>query len=72
MSKSKNNVVIRTEYCKGCGLCVAYCKKEVLKPSENLNKLGYYYIEPAEGVECTGCMVCTLVCPDLAIEVYGG
>lgn len=70
MSKTKNKVVVRTEYCKGCGLCAAVCKKGVLQTSENLNKQGYYYMEPAEGAECTGCMSCTLVCPDLAIEVY--
>ncbi len=72
MSKTKNKVVVRTEYCKSCGLCVQFCKKGALQTSEKLNKNGYYYIEPAEGAECTGCMVCTLICPDLALEVYSG
>jgi 2-oxoglutarate ferredoxin oxidoreductase subunit delta len=70
MSKTGNSVVVRTEYCKGCTLCVEFCKKGVLRVSEKLNRQGYYYIEPVEGAECTGCMVCTLVCPDLALEVY--
>jgi 2-oxoglutarate ferredoxin oxidoreductase subunit delta len=70
MSKAKNKVVVRTESCKSCGLCVAFCKKGVLQISEKLNKMGYYYIEPVEGAECSGCMSCTLICPDLALEVY--
>ena len=72
MSKAKNKVVVKTESCKGCGLCVTFCKKEVLKVSEKLNLAGYYYVEPAEGAECTACMSCVLVCPDLALEVYSG
>ncbi|MCP4137863.1 MAG: ferredoxin family protein [bacterium] len=68
--KRKNKVVVKTDYCKGCHLCVAFCKKEVLKVSENLNKMGYHYVEPREDVDCTGCMVCAMICPDVVIEVY--
>ena len=72
MSKTKNNIVIRTEVCKSCGLCVEFCKKDALRTSENLNKNGYYYVEPVEGAECIGCIQCVAICPDLAIEVYSG
>ena len=72
MTKTKNKykVVVRDEYCKGCALCVEYCKKDVLQSSENLNKMGYHYAEPLNQEECVGCMVCALVCPDVVIEVY--
>lgn len=66
----KHRVVIRSEYCKGCGLCIEFCKKKVLVESTDLNKAGYHYAEPARPEECTGCMVCTMVCPDVVIEVY--
>ncbi len=72
MIKTKNKVIVRADSCKGCGLCVEFCKKNVLRISDKLNKMGYYHIEPDADAECTGCMSCTLVCPDLALEVYSG
>lgn len=68
--KRKYKVVVKEDYCKGCNLCVEFCKPEVLKVSENLNQMGYNYAEVDEGKECNGCMICTLVCPDLVLEVY--
>ena len=70
MSKKKYNVVVKNEFCKGCDLCIEYCKKDILTSSEKINLKGYHYAEPVKDKECIGCMVCTLVCPDLAIEVY--
>jgi len=70
MAKKKYEVVVKTERCKGCALCVEFCKGDVLVSSESLNGLGYHFAEPVEKKECIGCMVCTLICPDLAIEVY--
>lgn len=70
MTKKKNRVVIKNDMCKGCSLCIHYCKKEVLRFSENFNKQGYHYAEPLADKECIGCMVCSLVCPEVAIEVY--
>ncbi len=72
MAKNKKiyQVVVNQETCKGCELCVEFCKPDVLRTSENLNKMGYNYAEPVAGEECNGCMICTLVCPDLVLEVY--
>ncbi|NQU62740.1 MAG: 4Fe-4S dicluster domain-containing protein [SAR324 cluster bacterium] len=69
-NKKKHQVVVRTEACKGCDLCVEFCKPEVLRTSESLNKMGYNYAEVVADKECNGCMICTLVCPDLVLEVY--
>jgi 2-oxoglutarate ferredoxin oxidoreductase subunit delta len=63
-------VKLNSELCKGCGLCVEFCKSEKLVFSEKLNKMGYLYAEPFEDKKCTGCMICTSICPDLVIEVY--
>lgn len=66
----KHTVVIETEMCKGCSLCIAFCPKKVLNESEHLNKAGYHYAEPVDLDQCTGCLICTLVCPEVIIEVY--
>lgn len=66
----KGRVVVKKEMCKGCMLCVEYCKRNVLRVSECFNKMGYHPAEADENAECTACMVCTLVCPEVAIEVY--
>ncbi|HPX55194.1 MAG TPA: 4Fe-4S dicluster domain-containing protein [Syntrophales bacterium] len=69
--KKAYRVVVKQEFCKGCNLCIEYCKPRVLASSPSLNEMGYHYAEAAKPGECTGCMACTLVCPDLVIEVYG-
>lgn len=67
---SKYKIIVRQEFCKGCNLCIEYCNKKVLVESESLNKAGYHYADPACSDQCVGCMICTLVCPEVAIEVY--
>ena len=49
---------------------MAFCPKKILHPSEKLNEMGYHYAEAKEPHKCTGCLVCTLMCPEVAIEVY--
>ncbi|MCP4753265.1 MAG: 4Fe-4S dicluster domain-containing protein [Proteobacteria bacterium] len=68
--KKKFKVLVKSEYCKACNLCIAFCKENALKTSGNLNQMGYDYAEADESNPCNGCMICVLVCPDLVIEVY--
>lgn len=60
----------REDRCKGCGMCVAACPKEILEISSRINRSGY----PVAGVTnieaCTGCCLCAEMCPDLVILVY--
>ena len=62
-------IIIDTERCKGCGLCVTVCQKGCIIISKHSNKSGYFPAEPA-GSDCTGCAMCTIICPDAVIEVY--
>jgi 2-oxoglutarate ferredoxin oxidoreductase subunit delta len=62
-------IIINTERCKGCGLCVTVCPKDGIIISKQSNKSGYF---PAQknNSDCTGCALCAIICPDAAIEVY--
>lgn len=62
-------IIINTERCKGCGLCVQVCPKGGIIISKQSNKSGYFLAQ-ANNPDCTGCAVCAIICPDAAIEVY--
>jgi len=70
MAKLKGSVVINTERCKGCELCVAACPSEVLKLAKEVNSKGYNFARVNNSDECTGCANCGYVCPDGCITVY--
>lgn len=53
--------------CKGCGLCVEYCPRDVLKMSEAFNRRGYHPPFVAEPTACVSCHYCEEVCPEFAI-----
>jgi 2-oxoglutarate ferredoxin oxidoreductase subunit delta len=67
--KMAGKIIIDTERCKGCGLCVTVCQKGCIIISKHSNKSGYFPAEPA-GSDCTGCAMCAIICPDAVIEVY--
>ncbi len=69
MPRTRGHVVIKTEYCKGCDLCVEECPQDCLQMSRNINQHGYHYAILIEDT-CTGCINCALVCPEAIISVY--
>lgn len=65
----QGRVYLIPERCKGCGICVELCPREVLEVSEQTNAKGYHLPEIVMGKEkaCVHCEFCTLVCPEFAI-----
>ena len=64
-----NKVIINTERCKGCGLCVTVCPKSCIAISSRSNKKGYFPAEIVSG-DCSACAMCAIVCSETIIEVY--
>ncbi|MCM2324337.1 MAG: 4Fe-4S dicluster domain-containing protein [Oligoflexia bacterium] len=56
-------VEIKSNQCKGCGLCIDSCKPGVLSLSKAFNLLGYQYAEYKQS-GCTGCEACYYACPE--------
>lgn len=50
-------------WCKGCGLCIAFCPRNVFVAGADGHPLALY------PERCTACMWCTEHCPDFAIKV---
>lgn len=61
---NKNSLLINTDWCKGCGICVEFCPKNVL-----VLKKGKVIKERIE--DCIYCGQCELRCPDNAIFLGG-
>ncbi len=51
------------DWCKACGLCVAFCPREVYGRDE----LGRPQV--VNGEACIGCRFCEYHCPDFAITI---
>ena len=56
-------VIVNEDECKGCGLCIDICPKDVLIEQSYLNRMGYH---PAgySGEGCIGCGHCFYACPE--------
>ncbi len=70
MAKIKGTIVVDTQRCKGCGVCVTACPLNILEMSMEVNGKGYPYAQMAEPDRCTGCASCGVICPDSCITVF--
>lgn len=64
-------VSFREDRCKGCGLCIDVCPKDIISFSDKLNLKGYHPATVTEDKmeKCIGCAACGRMCPDCVITV---
>jgi len=60
---------IDIDRCKGCGLCISVCPKNVLEISRQINMKGYFPVCQARPEDCIFCTACCIMCPDVAITI---
>ena len=63
IDRDRIEVKIRQEWCKGCGICAAFCPKKVLAVGAD----GKAHVVNEEA--CVNCGFCQPHCPDFAIVV---
>jgi 2-oxoglutarate ferredoxin oxidoreductase subunit delta len=66
----KSLVIVDSERCKGCELCIVVCPEGNLELSNTLNRNGYHPVlfnYHGKRGDCTACGICYWVCPDFAI-----
>ena len=61
--------MIDQERCKGCGLCVEVCPKNVLEIADEVSVKGYFPAYQARPEDCIHCAICCTMCPDVAITI---
>ncbi len=64
-------ITIDSNLCKGCGLCIDACPKEIIVIGDSSNDQGYFTAVNSNNPDkCTGCALCAEICPDIAIKVF--
>ena len=67
--EGKFKVTIIPERCKECYICIDFCPKKILKRGDLRNSRGFRPPVVTNNLECIGCRLCELLCPDFAIFV---
>lgn len=62
-AKRRGHVRVFGKWCKGCGLCIAFCPKQVFEEDHD------HHPVVTHPENCIGCEWCEIHCPDFAISV---
>ncbi|MBN1596650.1 4Fe-4S dicluster domain-containing protein [candidate division FCPU426 bacterium] len=71
MTQKKKKYILRIDpkRCKACELCIDACPKKIMILSDTINELGFRVAACMDETQCSGCLACAQVCPDVAIEI---
>ena len=72
MAKIKGAIVVDTERCKGCNLCVVAWPRDVIALNKEVNIKSYNYDWQVKEDNCKGGSSCGTVWSDGRISVYKG
>ena len=61
--KQTSTVIINQDWCKKCGICIAFCPEKVLESDE----FGRVVVSKPD--QCLACKICERLCPDFAINI---
>jgi len=61
--KETVEITINHKWCKGCGICIAFCPRNVFATDPQGHP------EIIDKDKCIKCMLCVERCPDFAMEV---
>jgi len=61
--KRVERIDINPGWCKGCGICIEFCPKDVIDFDEN------GHAHPFRPERCIACELCERLCPDLAVKL---
>ncbi|SMC26064.1 2-oxoglutarate ferredoxin oxidoreductase subunit delta [Desulfacinum hydrothermale DSM 13146] len=62
-AKKDYDIAIFMGWCKGCGICAAFCPRQCIEMDEDGSPV------VTQPDRCTGCGFCEIHCPDFAISV---
>ena len=66
----KGLVVFDEDRCKGCGLCVHACPKDIVAlDMGRISSKGYNPAYVTDPEACIVCTFCAMMCPDVVIQV---
>jgi len=67
--KKTTTIHVNQKWCKGCYICLEVCPKKVLAKADEVSEKGFNPVLVSRPEECTSCLQCEMLCPDLAINV---
>ncbi len=67
--KTAREIRIDDRFCKGCGLCLEVCPRNVFGKGEKRSRAGYAMPRVNALEMCAVCLLCEMTCPDLALTV---
>ncbi len=64
-------VLVASERCKGCGLCIDACApKSLALDPVHVNAMGHRPVVLTDPDTCTSCAKCARMCPDAALSIF--